>query len=174
MEVPSSKKNIAGRNLMEYPCPPWNVDHVQAGRFRDFQSATYCMFFFVESGQLRLPTKEGFPFPPVPLVWDSKDVLLCHNENVSVPKRNVQDSFSRFFKQKHTRSPCSRSEGFLKNQVHLFDIHCISHTLKQTVHPDAPKPSPLRGLQTFEWRLQTCVLGFSSKFAEHISDSLLD
>lgn len=61
------------------------------------------------------------------------------------------------FKQKSTRSPCSRSEGFLKNQVHLFHIHCISHTLKQTVHPDAPKPSPFRWLQTFEWPLQTCV-----------------
>lgn len=37
--------------------------------------------------------------------------------------------------------------------------------------PMPPKPSPLRWLQAFEWRLQTCDLGFFSKFAEHISDS---
>ena len=70
---------------MEYPCPLWNVNvliYFQVGRFRDFQSASYCFFFCVESA-----------LPGLPLFWDSKDVLLCHNKHVHCQKEMFRIPF---------------------------------------------------------------------------------
>ena len=69
--------------------------------------------------------------PGLPLFWDSKDVLLCHNKHVHCQKEMFRIPFS----SKHTSGPCSRSKG-KKIHGYLFGMQCISHSLKLTVHPE--------------------------------------
>lgn len=82
------------------------------------------VFFFVESAKLRLPTKEGFPFPPVPLVWDCKDCCYVATKMSQSQKEMFRIPFQA---KKHPKSMFSFGRVFKKSGAFVsYPLH-ITH-----------------------------------------------